>query len=264
MASVAAYAQTAAPADTTIKNKVDEKGRRQGFWKRIDQNGQTIFQGTFKDDKPVGKFEYFDDKGRIMTISLFAPDSKSCRSTHFDVNGKKEGEGKYINTAPGKWVKDSIWRFYNPMGKLISEDAYVKGQLEGVSKVYFAETGKVVRERSYKAGKLNGVSKEYFIDGTKKSETNYVNDKMEGKATWFNSEGRPSVIGLYKNDFKDGTWVYYNADGSEKMRQVYKNGKLQGDEPLITPEEMLKQKQQHEQNQQQNPQGPDYGGGGGY
>ncbi|TND07979.1 MAG: morn variant repeat-containing protein [Bacteroidetes bacterium] len=251
-----------APVVDTVKNKLDAKGRRQGFWKRIDQNGQTIFQGTFKDDKPIGKFEYFDDQGRIMTISHFAPDSKTCRSTHYDANGKKQGEGKYVNTGPGKWAKDSVWRFYNPLGKLVSEDNYVKGLMDGVSKVYFPEIAKVMRERNYKAGKVNGLSTEYFIDGTKKSQTNYVNDKMDGKATWYYPDGRPSVMGIYKNDFKEGTWIYYNQDGSEKFRQVYINGKLQGEEKLITPQEMQKQKQQYDQQQQQNPDGPNLPGGG--
>lgn len=255
-------AQTA-PSPDSVKtaNKLDEKGRRQGEWKRVDQQGKTIFIGSFKDDKPIGIFKYYDTDSRLMTVSNFAADSKSCRSKHYTPSGKKEAEGKYVNTAPGKWVKDSIWRFYNGGEILVSEDTYVKGVLEGVSKTYYPESGKVLRERMYKGGKANGTSIEYFMDGTKKSEATYVNDKMEGKAIFYNAGGGMSVLGLYKNDFKEGVWIYYNSNGTEKMRQTYINGKLQGAEPLITPEEMQKQKQQHEQNQQDN---PDNGGGGGF
>lgn len=261
------FAQTATPPPAarpdTVKtaNKLDAKGRRQGEWKRVDVKGKTIFIGSFKDDKPIGIFKYYDTEERLMTVSNFAADSKSCRSMHYTPTGKKEAEGKYVNTEAGKWVKDSIWRFYNGGEILITEETYSKGVLEGVSKNYYPESGKVLRERTYKAGKLNGPGIEYFMDGSKKSEATYVNDKMEGKAVFYNASGGISVLGLYKNDFKEGVWIYYNSNGTEKMRQTYIKGKLQGDEPLITPEEMQKQKQQHEQNQQDD---PNNGGGGGF
>ena len=261
-------AQTATPpaaTDTVISNKLDAKGRRQGEWKRVDQQGKTIFIGTFKDDKPIGIFKYYDTDGRIMTISNFAADSKSCRSTHFTAAGKKEAEGKYVNTTPGKWVKDSVWRFYNGGEILISEDTYVKGLQEGISKNYYPANGKVFRERMYKGGKANGLSTEYFAEGSKKSETNYLNDKMEGKAIFYNPSGSMSILGNYKNDFREGIWVYYNANGSEKLRETYVKGKKQGEEILITPKEMQEQKNKFEQQEQdkQNNGGEQLPGGGG-
>jgi len=256
------HAQTAAD---TVKNKLDAKGRRQGEWKRVDQEGKTIFIGTFKDDKPIGTFKYFDSNGKLMTISHFAPDSKSCRSTHYDANEKKQGEGKYVNTAPGKWVKDSVWSFYNPLGDMVSQETYVKGLMEGPMKVYYPGTKQVSLERTYKNNAAHGPSREYFQDGKKKAESNYVNGKMEGKAVWYNAEGGMSVLGNYKNDFKEGVFIYYNVDGSEKFRQTYVKGKLQGDEPLITPEEMQKRKREAEEKEQlEKERGGQLPGGGGW
>ena len=43
-------------------NKTDANGKKQGDWKKYYENGFVRYQGQFKDDKPVGTFNYYYDK----------------------------------------------------------------------------------------------------------------------------------------------------------------------------------------------------------
>ena len=41
-------------------NKVDEKGKKQGVWEKTYPRSKVLhYKGQFKDDKPVGTFQYF-------------------------------------------------------------------------------------------------------------------------------------------------------------------------------------------------------------
>lgn len=47
--------------DGTWYGHVDEEGRRQGDWKLIDEAGDLVEEGTYRDDKKVGIWLQYDE-----------------------------------------------------------------------------------------------------------------------------------------------------------------------------------------------------------
>jgi antitoxin component YwqK of YwqJK toxin-antitoxin module len=219
------------------QNKVDEKGRKQGPWKKMAPDGKTvIYEGKFIDDKPEGKFTYYYPNGKVKIVTVFSQKGSVSRTKLFsEENGKLMAEGKYVSEK-----RDSTWRFYND-SLLASEENYVLGQKNGLEKTFYPN-GKVAEEKPYKMGVLEGVWKQYYDDGAMKSQGKYVAGQMEGKALFYYPEGKTSVSGTYVHSLKEGTWTFYRPDGQVERTEVYKMGVMQGEPVLIKAEELDKMK----------------------
>ncbi|MCA6363497.1 MAG: toxin-antitoxin system YwqK family antitoxin [Bacteroidetes bacterium] len=240
ISAVSVFAQP--PAADGYPNKVDDKGRKQGPWRKTDDKGIVVYVGQFKDDQPVGKFTYYDNEGRVMRDMIFR-DAKTTYVVLYWINGKKQAEGKYISQQ-----KDSTWRFYDGEEMLLSEENYKAGKKEGLSVTYYAGTNKVFEKKAYKNDLQDGAWQEFYLEGQKKAEGTFVMGNPEGRAVWYYEDGRISIMGNYKKGLKDGVWVFYLRDGKERARQTWKNGDMQGEETLITPEELQKMQQEVQQN----------------
>lgn len=53
----------------------------------------------------------------------------------------------------------------------------------------------------------------YYEDGTKWSESYYVDGKKDGHTVTFFPNGQVRYVGEYKNDKKIGTWIFYDETG---------------------------------------------------
>ncbi|MCU0361631.1 MAG: hypothetical protein MUF75_13140, partial [Bacteroidia bacterium] len=97
----------------------DEQGRKQGYWKKTDEKtGKLVYEGRFKDDKPIGIFKYYNTNDSVKTIIDFKADGKTSYAKYFHFNGKLAAVGKYSD----KETKDSVWAYYDEMGTLISKE----------------------------------------------------------------------------------------------------------------------------------------------
>jgi antitoxin component YwqK of YwqJK toxin-antitoxin module len=207
---------------TAEENQVDSKGRKQGCWKKVDENNYVVYRGCFKDDQPQGTFRYYYPykDTLIKAVMTFKNGGKESYATLYHVTGMLMGKGKYVNQ-----LKDSVWNYFDEQGKLISTDVYVKDKKNGVCKTYY-QNGKLYSETSYKNGMKDGVWKEFFEDGKTKAEGGYLKDKMEGKTTYYYPNAKVAAQGLYKGGLKHMTWVYYKADGKLESKDVHNNGTL--------------------------------------
>ena len=61
----------------------------------------------------------------------------------------------------------------------------------------------------------------YYENGTKWSESYYVDGIRDGHSLSFFPNGRVRYVGEYKNDIKVGTWKFYNEDGSLATEETY-------------------------------------------
>lgn len=204
------------------QNKTDEKGRKQGYWEKIDPvSKKTIYKGNFKDDKPQGVFTYYyKDMDSVRTKMEFRQDGKIGYAKLYYISGKLEAAGKYIGEQ-----KDSVWNFYDAAGVLISTDYFTNGKKNGSSKVFLPD-GKLAEEKKYKDGKLNGPFKQYYTDGKKvKAEGAYLNDNYDGKCSWYYPSGFSAAQGVYVNGVKKGVWIYKDKDGKVQSKEVWVDGK---------------------------------------
>ena len=218
-------------------NKTDENGKKQGAWKKLDDQGTCIYVGQFKDDIPYGLFTYFDTDGRKMTdMNFVGYDGLIAYSKMFFVNGKMQAEGKYVNRQ-----KDSLWKFFSEeSGLLLSEENYNKGKKEGRSVVYHPGTKQPASVTTFKNNLAEGAYTEFYADGAKKMEATYISGNLEGKATWYYPDGRINILGNYQHAVKHGNWIFYNADGTVKGKESWELGKRKSQEQLVKPEDLYK------------------------
>jgi len=206
---------------SVAQNKTDEKGLKQGHWKKTDPTTKKlIYEGNFKDNLPQGLFKYYYPNDSIKSKMLFIQNGKIGYSTLFHPNGKMMAYGKYINE-----LKDSTWSFYDEKGLIISKETFLLGKKNGVSVVYFSN-GIVSEEYHYKMDLKHGTFKQYFDKNIVKGEGNYVNGLMDGKNTYYFPNGVQVASGFYKNGQKNGPWIYKEQDGKIKEKELYKLGRL--------------------------------------
>lgn len=239
--------------DGVYPNTTDAAGKKQGAWKKMDENNTCIYVGQFKDDKPYGMFTYFDVEGRKMTEMNFVKDGVAYAKMYYP-DAKLQAEGKYVNQK-----KDSVWNFYNVDGLFLSTENWVNGKKEGKAIVYHPGTKQAASITNFKNGLEEGEYIEYYLDGQVKMKTSYVAGNIEGTAIWYFSDGRINILGAYQHAVKHGKWTYYNSDGTVKGTETWAFGKMTSQEQLIKPEDLNKTIE--------NPQDPNHdanpGGGGG-
>jgi antitoxin component YwqK of YwqJK toxin-antitoxin module len=207
-------------AQSANSNQTDKQGLKQGKWNKTDASGRLIYQGEFIDDKPVGKFVYYDSTGKVKAISEFSENGTRAYATTFNRMGKKSSEGLYLNEK-----REGNWKFYNEEEILLSEENYENGIASGIWKNYY-QNGNLLEEITYKNGKKDGPWKQYFHDGPEKLRATYRNGKLEGLATFFHPNGRVMISGPYVNNFKDGVWMHLNDKGVAEKKEVWSNGFL--------------------------------------
>jgi antitoxin component YwqK of YwqJK toxin-antitoxin module len=214
-----------------IGQTVDEKGRKQGYWKKKDeQTNKLIYEGTFRDDQPVGRFKYYYPNDSVRAVITFrAGTPESYATLYHPRTGKRMAEGKYS----GKEIKDSVWTYYDESGVLLSREKYAKGQKEGVSYVYLPD-GSVSEEKEFHNGVEEGAHKQYFEGKKIRAHTMYKGGKLEGRAVYLYPNGVEAAAGYYRNGEKNGPWIYRDQQGKVTERELFKDGNT------ATPEETKK------------------------
>lgn len=207
-------------AQPAAANRSDAQGRKQGEWVKLWPNGRVRYQGSFKDDKPVGEFRHYDEAGRLATVQRHAPDGKSSRAEHFHPSGTLMATGKYLGQA-----KDSLWSYFDTQGRLRKVERYRAGTLDGVQEAYYAN-GKLAEQQTYRAGTLHGPSKGWFDNGNLRTECTYAQDRPEGHMVFYFPSGKKEIEGTLVNGDRDGTWHYFNPDGSLQLQMLYRQGVL--------------------------------------
>ncbi len=213
-------------AQPKAENKTDEKGLKQGAWVKLDEKtGKKIYQGTFKDGKPQGKFIYYYPNGdSIHSIMYFIKDGAVAYCTMKHENGKLQAKGKYIGEK-----KDSVWNFYDEEALLLSTDVYKDGKKNGVSKVYFQD-GNVAEERSYKNDVYDGKFTIYHTNKKVRGTGTYKNGILTGLNAYYYPNGVAAAIGLYDDvGKKKGVWLYKDDKGNIKSKEVYVDGEQLSD-----------------------------------
>ncbi len=199
-------------------NKTDSLGRKQGYWKKFDEEGHVKYEGNFKDNYPVGEFRYFYPSGKMKARSVYTMKGKVSYTLMFDVNEKKMAEGKYVDEK-----KDSTWRYYNDQEQLISEETFQKGLKHGIYRTYYPG-GTINEEIHYLNGKKDGEWIQYYADGIVKLRGIYRDDLLQGLTQVFYPNSKVMVSGTYKNSLKDGIWMYFDESGKAQKKEIYAKG----------------------------------------
>ncbi len=211
-------------------NKVDAQGLKQGQWVKMWNNGVVKYKGRFTDNKPVGEFKYFYPSGKLKSVMTFSESGTKAHNISYHENGKKMAEGNFIDRK-----KVGIWQYFSDVDeKLVSEEHYKNGLLDGKSTTYYINKGKPFEVVAYEKGIKNGEWVKYFMDGKIMTRTFYVDGKLQGTFVNYDPNGTLIVKGQYNNGEMDGTWLYYDEKGKLYRKEVYKTGRLLNAEDVDT------------------------------
>lgn len=200
-------------------NQKDDYGLRQGKWKKLYKNGQTRYEGQFKDGKPVGLFRYFYENGALMATNNHVGDGTVANHAYHK-NGKIKAKGVYRTQ-----LKDSVWQYFNENEVLISHESYRLDTLNGPQKTYYP-SGQLAEETNYKMGVKHGPWLKYFAGGEPWVEAGYENGDLHGKFLMYRDKNKRDIQGKYHLGVRTGTWMFFNTNGSVREQQVYRHGKL--------------------------------------
>jgi len=209
-------------------NRTDEQGRKQGYWEKAYPNGNIMYRGYFKDDKPVKEMRRYYETGELKAIMYFRPGKSLVKTIFYYDDGQIAGEGYYRDNR-----KDSLWTYYSfYTGAITSTETYCNGMKNGRDRKYYPG-GAISEELEYKDNLREGVWKQYFEDGTLKQVSAYINDKVNGPYKLYWPNGNIYIEGRHVDNKRDGEWRFYSETGQLKYNIDYKMGFAENEEEIM-------------------------------
>lgn len=228
--------------DFVKSQTTDAQGRKQGYWKKKDEKtGKLLYEGAFKDDKPVGKFIHYypGDTARRAVMYYYRDGEIAYANLYHQFTGKLMAQGKYVQEK-----KDSTWKYFDENGRLLSLENFKKGLKNGKAFVYM-DNGEIAEECEYRDDKKHGSYRQYYLDKKLKCEGKYEVGEKQGKFTWYYPEGKIYQVGNYVNGKPEGIFLIFEKDGKLKEKQVFFNGRMLKGKEAEAYEKKLKEEKKN-------------------
>lgn len=209
-----------------------ENGRRHGPSVEFSAAGRQRLLITFHQDRVHGPVKVWDDEGVLLSDGVYR--SNKPWDGHFKEAGSLPGyrfENTYRN---GELVDGTLFKDDLPFsGDYIDEwapnrpkrvTAYVNGKIEGSEVTYYMD-GTKESEGNWTNNRLNGLYTEWFDDGQKRWEVAVRNGRKDGPEAVWSARGLPIAYGENRagkpwkgyipvyvtyNDQKEGGWAIQN------------------------------------------------------
>ena len=201
-------------------NQMDAKGEKQGYWIKKYPDGQILYEGSFRNNKPVGEFKRYYEDGNLKSVLMYSDKKNEAFAEIYYPNGYIASKGLYVNQA-----KEGKWQFFSFSLKdtLISEEYYTKGKKNGLSVNYYPD-GIIAEKLYYANGVRHGECLKYHESGALNLRTRYENGQLDGSFEAYYENGNAEFIGQYKNNLKTGTWKLFKEDGELRFEIEYEAG----------------------------------------
>ena len=210
------------PVITSAQNMTDSTGRKQGPWVKKYPDGKTMYEGTFRDDKPVGLFKRYNEKGLLQSELTYSDKKDEAHAVFFHPDGQKAAEGLYVAKK-----KEGLWKFYSATqpSYLIGDENYYEDARHGLARKFYPDST-LAESVTWDFGKKTGEWLQYYPDGKVCLRAEYFDGKLEGPFSYYYPSGKRQYEGRYKDDVRTGDWMILNEDGTLQQVLPYKNGKL--------------------------------------
>lgn len=161
------FAQAGTTPQDTV-NKVDELGRKQGFWKvtapKADkpgyQDGQVIEEGRYTNSKRIGTWRRYWPNGRVMSEIAYQLGRPQGDYQTFYPNGKLEEQGRWdLDRNTGKFQR------WHSNGQLAQDFAFNETGVRDGEQKYYHENGQLAVQVAVDEGKEDGTLKRFTPDG---------------------------------------------------------------------------------------------------
>lgn len=214
-------------------NQTDSKGRKQGQWiKKYPNTSVVMYQGTFKNDKPIGTFTYNYPSNKVKAVIKHSETTPRSEAFFYYENGRLMSHGIYQNMK-----KDSVWTSFNENGRITMTETFKNDLLNGVKQLYYlpsdpqdrSET--VISVYNYINGEVEGSFIEYYPTKQVRKTGQFKNHRRHGEWVEYELNGKKMSVQHYQNGQMHGWFIGYNKDGSEGQRRYYHFGRqVQGKE----------------------------------
>lgn len=211
----------------TVFNQTDSRNLKQGFWKKHYSNGNLMYKGFFRDDKPVGEMRRYFESGALRAIFQYDREGNRSKAVLYYENGEIAAEGNYIGS-----LKDSTWTYYSYYNKNVTgRENYNNGKRHGLTINYYSN-GDVSEKTEWNHDKKSGIWEQYFRDNIPRLKAAFKDNKLNGEFIVYYDNGKPYISGMYVNDLREGKWTLFKEDGSPATTLNYKAGKAAEGEKL--------------------------------
>ena len=202
------------------QNITDAAGKKQGSWIKKYPNGKTMYEGTFKDDKPVGLLKRYTEEGILLSELTYADGKDEAAAVFYYGDGSRAAEGRYVARS-----KEGTWKFWSATQPhyLISEESYHNDSRHGLSVKYYPDST-LAEKVAWDMGKRSGEWMQYYPDGSVCLRAEYLEGKLEGPFSYYHPNGKLQYEGRYHEDLRTGEWMVFNENGSLKQIITYKEG----------------------------------------
>lgn len=163
-----AFAQASNGMQVDTLNKLDEMGRKQGWWKvnapKEERpgyaDGQLIEEGRYTNSKRIGLWRRYWPNGKVMSEIVYQMGRPRGDYKTYYPDGKVEEQGNWdLDRNTGAFKR------WHPNGQLAQDFTFNNyGTRDGVQK-YYHENGQLEVEVNVKEGKENGTLKRYYANG---------------------------------------------------------------------------------------------------
>jgi len=198
-------------------------GLRHGVFEEASVHGYYLMKGSFVENKPDGKWEYYYYTGDIEKITHYKAGSLDGNYIYYFDNGEVNVKGQF---EAGQ--KTGEWTWYTNSG-VIDMQGNFKNDLQHGAWIYNYPSGKLSYRAKYKEGKKDDKWTYYYKNGKKFKVGHFENDLKNGNWTTWYENGKVLMEGDYKNDLEVGTWKNYWENGQLKNQSDFSKGKLNGE-----------------------------------
>jgi antitoxin component YwqK of YwqJK toxin-antitoxin module len=204
--SVVVFTLSCSAQSDTAFNQVDERGLKQGLWKRtMNDNGKTY----------------------LYAIENYKDGKRNGLCTYFFPNGKKESESYYRNDT-----LDGLSKVYKIYGGLRYEENFKDGRTHGFKK-YYSVDGELTEEQEYTEGVQTGIYHLYSKSKRVIVESFYINGIENGTRKVYSDNDKHEIIREFdfKNDIKIAARYFKKGKIVKHEKYNYEDG-LKKDEEL--------------------------------
>jgi antitoxin component YwqK of YwqJK toxin-antitoxin module len=176
----------------------DDHYEADGYYREFYPGGKKFVEGQYRQGRREGDWTYWFDNGQINRMVSFKNGQLDGQWEVYRADGTLAAKQSF---AAG--LRDGTWVIYNETGKQpLREENYAdKGKVDGVWKLWYPN-GQLQQQAGFKLGQRHGALIQWKEDGSKVSESNWVNGKLDGTATIWLADGGKTV-----QQFKNGLLV---------------------------------------------------------
>ena len=96
--------------------------KRHGYWKRNDENGNVLIEGSYVNGQRDGLWRFYSG-GKLSYEGCYVRGSYIGKWRWWHENGKLQSEGNYVDGE-----LDGLWRNWDKNGECEIEEVYVNGR----------------------------------------------------------------------------------------------------------------------------------------